>query len=83
MSSSPALAASDWQAAAANTNDAAPCDRFALLQGELAALEPLVSAAVLVTTAFRLRDEAGLVETLRLLTTVVSDLEERRAREES
>jgi hypothetical protein len=83
MSSSPALAASDWQAAAANTNDAAPRDRFALLQGELAALEPLVSAAVLVTTAFRLRDEAGLIETLRLLTTAVCDLEERRAREES
>lgn len=83
MSSSPALAASDWQAAAANTNDAAPSDRFALLQGELAALEPLVSAAVLVTTAFRLRDEAGLIETLRLLTMAVGDLEERRAREES
>lgn len=80
MSSSPALANPDWQLAAANANEATARDCPAALQAELAALEPLVSAAVLVTTAFRLRDEAGLIQTLRLLADAVKGLEARRAR---
>ncbi len=80
-SSSTALAASqDWQLAAANANEAASAERCAALEAELAALEPLVGAALLVTTAFRMRDEAGLIETLRLLTKAVAGVEERRAR---
>jgi hypothetical protein len=81
MSSSPALATPDWQLAAANANEVASCSQHAALQAELATLEPLVSAAVLVTAAFRLRDERGLVQTLRLLTDAVNGLEVRRARE--
>jgi hypothetical protein len=85
MKSSQALAAPEWQptvAAAANTNDADAAGRLGALQGELAAQQPVVSAAVLVATAFRMRDEAGLVDTLRLLTDAVIGLEQRRARNE-
>jgi hypothetical protein len=82
MSSSPAPAPSpDWQRAAANTNEAASAERCAALEAELAAVEPLVGAAILVTTAFRMRDEAGLIATLRLLTAAVRAVEERRARD--
>lgn len=81
MSSTRALAPrQDWQLAAANTNEAASAERCAALEADLAALEPVMAAALLVTTAFRLRDEAGLIETLRLLTDAVSGVEERRAR---
>lgn len=81
MSSSRALApGTDWQLAAANANEAASAERCAALEAELAALEPVASAALLVTTAFRMRDEAGLIETLRLLTQAVAEIEDRRAR---
>jgi hypothetical protein len=82
MNSSQALATSDWQPAAANTNDVGPTGRLEALQAELAGQEAVIGAAVLVTTAFRLRDEAGLIETLRLLTNAVAALEERRTGEE-
>lgn len=82
MNSSQALAASDWQPVAANANDVEPARRVEALQAELAAQEAVMSAALLVTTAFRLRDEAGLIETLRRLTSAVAALEDRRAREE-
>lgn len=36
------------------------------------ALDAIVSAAVLVASAFRLRDEGGLIATLRLLTDAVA-----------
>ena len=83
MNSSQALAAPDWQpTVAANTNDAADAaGRLGALQGELAAQQPVVSAALLVVTAFRMRDEAGLLDTLRLLTDAVLGLEQRRARD--
>jgi hypothetical protein len=42
----------------------------------------LVGAAVLVTTAFRLRDEDGLVEALRLLAQAVAEMERRQAAQE-
>jgi hypothetical protein len=83
MNSSQALAASDWQPTAANTNDADAAGRLGALQGELAAQQPVVSAAVLVATAFRMRDEAGLIDTLRLLTQAVLGLEQRCQRGES
>lgn len=45
---------------------------------ELAELEPIVSAALLVTSAFRMRDETGLIATLRLLTNAVACWEARQ-----
>ncbi len=47
-------------------------DREAFAEPELSHLDPIVSAAVLVTSAFRLRDEAALITTLRLLTNAVA-----------
>lgn len=46
------------------------------------ATDPVVSAAVLVAAAFRLRDEAGLIATLRLLTEAVTAMEARQEAEE-
>lgn len=62
----------------------AGCDSrasIARLREELAELEPVVSAATLATVAFRMRDEAGLVATLRALTEAVEELERRRRAE--
>ena len=39
--------------------------------------EPVMSSAVLVATAFRLRDEAGLVSALRVLADAVAGWENR------
>ena len=39
----------------------------------------MISAAVLAATAFRLRDQRGLVSALRLLVRATTWLEERRA----
>jgi hypothetical protein len=83
MTSSQALADLDWRPVAANANDADPAQRRAELEDELQALEPVISAAVLAVTAFRLRDETGLIDTLRLLTQAVDALEVRRAREDA
>jgi hypothetical protein len=83
MSSSQALVSFDWQLAPANANQEEPSAHRAALEAELAALEPVVSAAVLVAAAFRLRDEAGLIDTLRLLTKAVRGLEERSTAGES
>ena len=54
-------------------------DREAFAEPELSHLDPIVSAAVLVTSAFRLRDEAALITTLRLLTNAVAVWEANRA----
>jgi hypothetical protein len=54
-------------------------DREAFVEPELSHLDPIVSAAVLVTSAFRLRDEAALITTLRLLTNAVAAWEADRA----
>lgn len=78
----PALACLDWQPAPANSNQGDLAQRCLQLEAELAAVEPVMSAAVLVVTAFRLRDEAGLTDTLRLLTESLAAFEARRAREE-
>jgi hypothetical protein len=40
-----------------------------------AGLEAVMSAAVLVATAFRLRDEQGLMESLRLLVGTLDEVE--------
>jgi hypothetical protein len=49
------------------------------LRSELDEVQPLISAAVLTATAFRLRDNDGLVSALRLLVGATRTLEERRA----
>lgn len=57
---------------------AASRDSVAALKAELAELEPVVGAALLATTAFRLRDEPGLVVALRALGAAVDALERAR-----
>jgi hypothetical protein len=49
------------------------------LRSELDEVQPLISAAVLTATAFRLRDNDGLVSALRILVGATRTLEERRA----
>jgi hypothetical protein len=49
------------------------------LRSELDEIQPLISAAVLTATAFRLRDNDGLVSALRMLVGATRTLEERRA----
>lgn len=51
------------------------------LREELRELEPVVSAATLVSVAFRMRDESGLVTALRSLAQAIEELE--RARREA
>lgn len=55
-----------------------PARACELLREELRELEPVVTAATLVTVAFRMRDEAGLVAALRGLTQAVDELERAR-----
>ena len=52
--------------------DLAPGHPAASSEADQGALEAVVSAAVLVAGAFRLRDEGGLIVTLRLLTDAVA-----------
>ena len=82
MNSSQALVGHDRAFAPANGNQPDPWQRLAQLEAELAAQEPVVGAALLAATAFRLRDEAGLIETLRLLSQAVAGLEELQARDD-
>ena len=57
----------------AAARDAEPeVEREVSAERELSHLDPIVSAALLVTSAFRLRDEAALITTLRLLTNAVA-----------
>jgi hypothetical protein len=53
--------------------------RNAGLRAELDEVEPVISAALLVATAFRLRDQEGLLSALRLLVEATRTFEERRA----
>jgi hypothetical protein len=48
------------------------------LRAELDEVQPVISAAVLAATAFRLRDQHGLISALRLLVRATTWLEERR-----
>ena len=48
------------------------------LRAELYEVQPVISAAVLAATAFRLRDQRGLIRALRLLVRAMTWLEERR-----
>ena len=48
------------------------------LRAELDEVQPVISAAVLAVTAFRLRDQPGLISALRLLVRATTGLEERR-----
>ena len=72
MNSSPALISHDRSFAPANCNARDPWPRLAQLEAELEAQEPVIGAAILVAAAFRLRDEAGLIDTLRSLAAAVS-----------
>jgi hypothetical protein len=72
MNSSHALVGRDQPFAPANCNQLDPRSRLARLEAELAAQEPVVGAAILAATAFRLRDESGLIETLRRLAVAVA-----------
>jgi hypothetical protein len=48
------------------------------LQAELDEVQPVISAAVLAATAFRLRDQDGLVSAMRLLVRATTGLEAKR-----
>jgi hypothetical protein len=48
------------------------------LRAELDEVQPVISAAVLACTVFRLRDQDGLVSALRLLVRATTWLESRR-----
>jgi predicted alpha/beta hydrolase len=50
-----------------------------LLRAELDEVEPVISASLLVATAFRLRDQNALVSALRLLVRAIRLFEDRRA----
>lgn len=76
MSSSQALAGFDLEQSHANANDDAPGLRLAALEAQLQAQEPVIGAALLVAAAFRLRDEEGLIATLRLLAQALGGLEQ-------
>ncbi len=75
MSSSQALVGFDREQSHANGNDDAPGLRVAVLEAQLESHEPVIAAALLVATAFRLRDEEGLINTLRLLIQALGGLE--------
>ena len=47
------------------------------LRAELARLEPVVSAALLAATAFRMRDHDALISALRMLVRVTRSFEEQ------
>ena len=82
MNSSQALVGHDHPFATANTNTRDPWQRLAQLEAELGAQEPVIGAAIMAATAFRLRDEAGLIETLRCLAHAVAAHEAGAARDE-
>ena len=48
------------------------------LRAELDEVQPVISAAVLAATAFRLRDQDGLVSAMRLLVRAMTGLEAKR-----
>jgi hypothetical protein len=49
------------------------------LRAELDEVEPVVSASLLVATAFRLRDQTALLSALRLLVRAIRLFEDRRS----
>jgi hypothetical protein len=72
MNSSQARLPRDHDFVPANGNRRNPWLRLAQVEAELAAQEPVMGAALLVATAFRLRDEAGLIDMLRRLAQAVA-----------
>ncbi|MCS6878619.1 MAG: hypothetical protein RMK73_08770 [Geminicoccaceae bacterium] len=68
----------DWQDSALDGDASDPLALCERLRAELRELEPVVSAATLVTVAFRMRDEAGLVAALRVLAQAIDQLERQR-----
>ncbi len=61
----------DWASAALQRRSTA-------LPAEPDEVEAVISAALLAATAFRLRDQRGLISALRLLVRAMTWLEERR-----
>jgi hypothetical protein len=55
-----------------------PLEEELPVEQELSSLDPIISAALLVSSAFRMRDEGALIATLRLLTNAVADWEATR-----
>jgi hypothetical protein len=49
------------------------------LRAELDDVQPVISASVLVATAFRLRDQKALLSALRILVRAARSFEDRRA----
>ncbi len=49
------------------------------LRAELDEVQPVISASLLVATAFRLRDQTALVSALRLLVRTIRLFEDRRS----
>ena len=58
MNGSQAVVGFDRHCTPANANHEEPSPRVAELEAELQAQEPVIGAAILVATSFRLRDEA-------------------------
>lgn len=72
----------DWAADLRPANRDERDGLVARLREELQEVEPVVGAAVLVSAAFRLRDEEALVGALRGLAEAVARFEHDRAEED-
>ena len=77
MSSAQSLVGFSRELSAANANGELSSVQLTRLDAELQTQEPVIGAAVLVATAFRLRDESALIAALRLLVQAVGRLEEQ------
>ncbi|MFO1038894.1 MAG: hypothetical protein U1E45_18795 [Geminicoccaceae bacterium] len=77
MTASTPLLELDWPVSPVANDNVEAQQRCVVLEADLQALEPMIGAAVLVTTAFRLRDDDGLVASLRHLTDAVEAWETR------
>lgn len=53
-----------------------PCSSTSPITALYPERESVIGAAIMVATAFRMRDESGLIAALRLLTDVVDELEQ-------
>ncbi|HEX6143735.1 MAG TPA: hypothetical protein VFZ01_13525 [Geminicoccaceae bacterium] len=72
-----ALAAASRSVVRAGSPSADAHEQSGGTRAELAQLEPLISAALLTATAFRLRDREALDEALRLLVGATHEIEKK------
>lgn len=68
----------DWLTEADRTGADDMAMICARLREDVTEMEPIVSAAVMVATAFRMKDEASLVDSLRRLSEAVKEFERVR-----